>query len=242
MSAMVKILNLFFFCCKTPNKACRNPERSSGQTVLKVKTVCIHEISEIGLGFITRDLHDNKYQTSKSPEYSGLFCRETTAKIIGWQGKIAVINMTYSIQYPRNVFIRSLFRSTARGIFPLVSKIKITGLQKFPKHGPLIVVGNHTGAMEVVLMGAYSPKAIEFMGAVEMPWNGFIGKIIDLYKLIPVHRGYTSNSSLKMGVDVLKQGGMLGIFPEGGFWEPGKQKAQTGVAWLSHLTQAPPRL
>jgi hypothetical protein len=44
---------------------------------------------------------------------------------------------------------------------------------------------------------------------------------------------------MKMGMDVLRQGGMLGIFPEGGFWEPGKQKAQTGVAWISQLSQAP---
>jgi 1-acyl-sn-glycerol-3-phosphate acyltransferase len=145
--------------------------------------------------------------------------------------------MTYSINYPRNVFIRGLFRGVIRSALPLLAQIRISGLKSFPKHGPLIVVGNHTGAMEVVLMGTYAPNQIEFMGAVEMPWNGWMGKVIDAYKLIPVHRGYTSNSSLKMGVDVLKQGGMLGIFPEGGFWEPGKQKAQTGVAWLSHLTQ-----
>ncbi len=147
--------------------------------------------------------------------------------------------MTYSIQYPRNVFIRGIFRSAVRGLSPLLSQTKITGLKKFPKHGPLIVVGNHTGAMEVVLMGTYSPRALEFMGAVEMPWNGWMGRMIDAYGLIPVHRGSTSNTSMKMGIDVLKQGGMLGVFPEGGFWEPGKQKAQTGVAWLSHLSQAP---
>ncbi len=147
--------------------------------------------------------------------------------------------MSHAIHYPRKVIIRTLFRLTLRILLPTLSKIKITGLGKFPIQGPLIVVGNHTGAMEVVLMGTYSTKPVEFMGAVEMPWNGWMGKVIDTYGLIPVHRGYTSNTSLKMGVDVLKQGGMLGIFPEGGFWEPGKQKAQTGVAWLSHLTQAP---
>jgi len=147
--------------------------------------------------------------------------------------------MSYSIQYPRKVVIRALFRALFRGWLPLLARTTITGREKFPKRGPLIVIGNHTGAMEVVLMGTYAPQMVEFMGAMEMPWVGWMGKVVDLYGLIPVYRGYTSNATLKMGVDVLRQGGMLGLFPEGGFWEPGQQKAQTGAAWLSYVTQAP---
>lgn len=147
--------------------------------------------------------------------------------------------MTYSIKYPRNVPIRFLFRLAARSLLSLLARTNVAGLEKFPKRGPLIVAGNHTGAVEVVLMGVYSTQPIEFMGAAEMPWNGWMGKVIDAYGLIPVHRGFTSNTSMKMGVDVLRQGGMLGVFPEGGFWEPGKQKAQSGIAWLSYAAQAP---
>ncbi|HSG42003.1 MAG TPA: lysophospholipid acyltransferase family protein [Anaerolineales bacterium] len=147
--------------------------------------------------------------------------------------------MTYSIKYPRKVIIRSLLRFLVRGLFPLLAQTRISNLEKFPTKGPLIVVGNHTGAMEVVLMGTYAPQAVEFMGAVEMPWNGWMGKMIDLYGLIPVYRGTTGSKTMKMGADVLRQGGMLGVFPEGGFWEPGKQKAQSGVAWLSYVTQSP---
>jgi len=147
--------------------------------------------------------------------------------------------MTYSIKYPRKVVIRNAFRYLARGLFPLLSRTSISGLEKFPKKGPLIVIGNHTGAMEVVLMGTYAPKALEFMGAMEMPWNGWMGTVIDLYGLIPVYRGYTSTKTMKIGIDVLRQDGMLGLFPEGGFWEPGKQKAQTGAAWLSYMTGSP---
>jgi 1-acyl-sn-glycerol-3-phosphate acyltransferase len=132
-----------------------------------------------------------------------------------------------------------MFRVLVRGLIPLLTRTRVSGLKNFPAKGPLIVVGNHTGAMEVVLMGAFSPTAIEFMGAVEMPWNGWMGKMIDLYGLIPVYRGSTGSTSLKMGVDVLRQGGMLGVFPEGGFWEPGRQKAQSGVAWLSHAARSP---
>lgn len=147
--------------------------------------------------------------------------------------------MSYSINYPRKVVIRSVLRLIVRSIFPLLAQLNISNLAKFSKHGPLIVAGNHTGAMEVVLIATYSPSLVEFMGAVEMPWNGWMGKIVDLYGLIPVYRGTTGNTTMKMGADVLRQGGMLGVFPEGGFWEPGKQKAQSGVAWLSYVTQSP---
>lgn len=147
--------------------------------------------------------------------------------------------MSYAIKYPRRRFIRGAYRGLIRGTFPLLTKTSITGLKNFPKVGPLIVIGNHTGAMEVVLMGAYAPKPLEFMGAMEIPWNGWMGKAVELYDLIPVYRGYTSLETMKTGVDLLKQGGMLGLFPEGGFWEPGKQKAQSGVAWLSYMAQAP---
>src|SRR5690606_25971918 len=124
--------------------------------------------------------------------------------------------MSNAIKYARNVVIRNTLRYLARGLFLLLSQTQITGLHKFPRHVPLIVVGNHTGAMEVVLMATYAPRAMEFMGAMEMHWNGWMGSIIDLYALIPVYRGYTSTETMKQAVSVLEQDGMLGIFPEGG--------------------------
>jgi 1-acyl-sn-glycerol-3-phosphate acyltransferase len=147
--------------------------------------------------------------------------------------------MTYSLKYPRNVVRRAIIRSLAGGALPLLARVRVLGRDKIPVSGPVILAGNHTGAMEVVMMGVHSPRMVEFMGAVEMPWNGWIGKVIDAYGLIPVHRGFTGNAAMKMGADVLRQGGALGVFPEGGFWEPGRQKAQPGVAWLSYVTQSP---
>ena len=84
--------------------------------------------------------------------------------------------MSESIKYPRKVVVRNVFSLTARTIFPLLSKSSITGLEKFPRQGPLIVVGNHTGALEVVMMACYAPRQVEFMSGMEMPWNGWMGK------------------------------------------------------------------
>jgi hypothetical protein len=44
---------------------------------------------------------------------------------------------------------------------------------------------------------------------------------------------------MNKALDVLKQRGILGIFPEGGIWDAGAMKAQSGVAWLSYRAGAP---
>ena len=44
---------------------------------------------------------------------------------------------------------------------------------------------------------------------------------------------------MNQALGILEQDGVLGIFPEGGIWDPGHMKAQVGVAWLSHKAQAP---
>jgi 1-acyl-sn-glycerol-3-phosphate acyltransferase len=143
------------------------------------------------------------------------------------------------IKYPRRVLIRQSLRFLARAMMPALADIQITGVENFPKKGPLIVVGNHTAAMEVVMMSVYSPWTIEFMGSTDIPHEKFIAMVIALYGLIPVFRGNVTPSSMKTGVEVLKQDGILGIFPEGGIWEPSIRRAQSGVAWLSYHAQAP---
>lgn len=147
--------------------------------------------------------------------------------------------MAYKVRYPRRVLVRKMIRSVVLVILKKLTRVRITGMEKIPREGPLIMLGNHTGAMEVVLMGAYSPRPVEFMGAMEMPWNGWMGAVVNLYGLIPVYRGYTSVETMRTALGILEQDGVLGIFPEGGFWEPGNQKVQTGVAWLSYMSGAP---
>lgn len=144
-----------------------------------------------------------------------------------------------SFPYPRRRAARTALRFLGRVLVPLLAKVKIRGLDRFPSQGPLIVVGNHTGAMEVVLMTLYSPRLIEFLGSVDIPHETYIALVVNIYGYIPVQRGNVSRAALRAGLDVLRQDGVLGIFPEGGIWEPVIQRAQTGVAWLSHRSQAP---
>ncbi len=141
--------------------------------------------------------------------------------------------------YPRRVLIRSIIRGIGRALFPLLTRAQITGMENLPASGPFILVGNHTASMEVVMMAIYSRRQLEFLGAIDLPNTPAIETIIHLYGIIPVYRGAVNRGAMKYAIDILDQGGMIGIFPEGGIWEPVINQAKTGVAWLSYFSQAP---
>jgi 1-acyl-sn-glycerol-3-phosphate acyltransferase len=145
----------------------------------------------------------------------------------------------YTIDYPRRHVPRALMRLVGRTILPLAFRLQISGQQNFPKGGPLIVVGNHRAAMEAVLMAVYTPWQVEMLGAADIPHEQITQLMASVYGLIPVNRGNFDRTALIKALDVLKQGGVVAIFPEGGIWNAGRMAAHTGVAWLSYRAGAP---
>jgi 1-acyl-sn-glycerol-3-phosphate acyltransferase len=147
--------------------------------------------------------------------------------------------MTKKARYPQRPFVRSIMRLLGRLLLPLLARVEIEGLERFPRKGPLIVVGNHTGALEVVMLTFYAPRIVEYLGSIDIPHEGYIASFVYTYGFIPVFRGNASRASMEAGLEVLRQGAILGLFPEGGIWEPTIRRAQAGVAWLSYRGEAP---
>jgi len=147
--------------------------------------------------------------------------------------------MSYSIQYPRNLLIRRGFQAIGRFLLRLLTKVEFNGMENYPSSGRLIIVGNHTGILETVMMTSFARRPIEYIGSIDIPHEPQLAVIMNAYKFIPVFRGNVSPSSMKAGLEVLVQEGVVGIFPEGGIWEPAIRKAQSGVGWLSHRGNAP---
>jgi 1-acyl-sn-glycerol-3-phosphate acyltransferase len=132
-----------------------------------------------------------------------------------------------------------LMRWLGRALLPLLLHIEVTGRERFPSGGPLLVVGNHVGAIEVPLLITYAPWQIEMLGPGDIPPPPAMHAIARLYGYTPINRGNVDRLPLMKVLDVLRQGGVVGLFPEGGIWAPGTQPAKRGVAWLSHRARAP---
>jgi 1-acyl-sn-glycerol-3-phosphate acyltransferase len=148
-------------------------------------------------------------------------------------------NPSYSLPYPRKRIARFCIRAIFRFLLLILFRLEISGRENFPKKGPLLVVGNHTGAMEVILLNGYSPRQIEMMSAADTPVEKVTETISNLYGTIPLRRGSYDRAALTKALDVLEQDGIVGLFPEGGIWEEGKQKPLSGISWLSYRSGAP---
>jgi 1-acyl-sn-glycerol-3-phosphate acyltransferase len=145
----------------------------------------------------------------------------------------------FSIPYPRNVFKRTLLKVGIKILLKVFARVDVTGLENIPKEGPLLLAGNHVGSIETALMAVYSPRLVEFLAAGDLPLDPQTQFASDNYGFIAVNRGNLDRKSVRMALDVLAQHGVLGIFPEGGTWEPGRMPAQIGVALLSQRGNAP---
>jgi 1-acyl-sn-glycerol-3-phosphate acyltransferase len=134
---------------------------------------------------------------------------------------------------------RGILRLLGRILLYLFFRIEVIGKDKFPKEGPLIVIGNHSAIMETATMTVFTPWQVEFLGSVDIPHERFAAFFANLFGFIPIKRGHVDRPGLRKALGVLGQGGIIGIFPEGGIWEPGGMRPQTGVSWLSYRGTAP---
>lgn len=145
----------------------------------------------------------------------------------------------YSIKYPRNRITRGIVRGIGRLLMRVFARVSITGQEHFPPNGPLILVGNHVAIIEVLMMALYVPYLAEILATGDIPIDPRFRWLTERWGVIPVNRGNVNRNEMRLPLDVLKQGGVIGIFPEGGIWEGDSKQARTGVAWLSYHSQAP---
>jgi 1-acyl-sn-glycerol-3-phosphate acyltransferase len=145
-----------------------------------------------------------------------------------------------SYVYPRRRLIRFLLHQLSKPVFAALTEFEILGRENLPGQGPLLLVGNHFSFIDPVAMVRISPWPIEFMGGAQPPhapkWSAVIPWLWDF---LPLYRGTGSTEALKAGVNILRQGGVLVVFPEGGSWASVLRPARPGTAFLTTLTSAP---
>ncbi len=110
----------------------------------------------------------------------------------------------------------------------------------FPKHGPALVVINHLGDADAVLLAASIPTIIDGMGKIELNEHWLAGPMLRAYGVIWVHRGKPDRKAVRAALDGLSQGRMIAIAPEGReSVREGLEEGTEGAAFLAMKSGVP---
>ena len=147
------------------------------------------------------------------------------------------------VALPRLTFARRAFRVFMRWLTKIVTfftmRTTIHGMENFPKQGPALIVINHLGDADAVLVGATIPTTIDGMGKIELN-DEWVGPIMRAYGTIWVHRGRPDRRALRAALDALAQGRMVGLAPEGRqSLIGGLEEGNEGAAFLAMKSGAP---
>ena len=130
-------------------------------------------------------------------------------------------------------------------------RLKLSGLENLPKKEPYIIVSNHIGSLETILIPTivlnHRDQIVYSLVAdiIYRSCNKIIKGLPENLNLIPVPREIKDrNNSLENAVKKLRQGGVINIFPEGTRRRPKNTKNQlsrgkAGAVRLAFQAQVP---
>lgn len=130
-------------------------------------------------------------------------------------------------------------------LFPWV-RFDIDGIERIPKEGPLILVGNHRSYFDPLAIGftiARVGRPLRFLGKKEVFDAPVVGQIATAMGGIRVERGTGSDEPLNAAAEALEAGQAVAIMPQGtiprgrAFYDP-DLKGRWGAAKLAKMTKA----
>jgi 1-acyl-sn-glycerol-3-phosphate acyltransferase len=123
----------------------------------------------------------------------------------------------------------------------ILCRIDNAPLKQVPKNGPLILVVNHIGSLEVPLMFAHlQPRKLTGLAKIETWDNKFMGWLFTLWEAIPVRRGEADMDAIRRCLAVLAAGNILALAPEGTRSYHGRLlRGQPGVVLIALRSGAP---
>jgi len=145
---------------------------------------------------------------------------------------------------PRLTWWRKFFRRAITWIARILTWIwtdtQVSGLENLPERGPAIIVANHLGDADLVVGLSVTPTIVEIFAKSELYDLPMLGKLMDAYGVIWIHRGQPDRKAIRAALQALKIGRMVAVAPEGRESLTGSLEQGTGgAAYLAVKADVP---
>lgn len=109
----------------------------------------------------------------------------------------------------------SFAKAVVYGVLKPVYRFEVIGREYFPKEGGVLLCSNHIDVLDPPVVGINAPRPVHFMAKAELFNVPVLGKAVSHLNAFPVKRGMSDREALRKGLGILKEGKVLGLFPEG---------------------------
>jgi 1-acyl-sn-glycerol-3-phosphate acyltransferase len=134
---------------------------------------------------------------------------------------------------------RKLLNALLRLLYFLLLRLEVSGKERVPLGGPLILMINHVDALDPFIVLGIFPRPVTPMAKIEVLDIPLIGFLTRAYGAIPIQRDQVDTRALRQSLQVLEGGGALLIAPEGTRSPTySLQQGKKGIAFIAARTDA----
>lgn len=131
-------------------------------------------------------------------------------------------------------FIYAITRIILTTPLTLLYRFQVWGATNWPRRGPAIIASNHSSNFDPCLVGIAYPGQIRWMAKAELWKIPLLGWLISELGAFPVRRGESDREAIRRARQLIGEGWVVGMFPEGTRYRDGSLgEPQAGVGLLA---------
>jgi 1-acyl-sn-glycerol-3-phosphate acyltransferase len=118
--------------------------------------------------------------------------------------------------------------------------LDLRGLELVPETGPFLLCSNHVSNYDPLLLGATVPRLMHAMAKAELFRNPLLARYLRACNVFPIRREEADAAALRTALTVLKDGGVVVLFPEGHRSHGARMRPfSRGAGYLARRSGAP---
>ncbi len=118
-------------------------------------------------------------------------------------------------------------------------KVEFRGVQNLERNDGFIIAPNHVSEFDPLFIAMASKRLFYYIAKYELFENSILNKALTHLNAFPIVRGKGDMVAVHYGIELVRRGEVLCIFPEGTRSDDGiPQKAKSGVGYIARYTGA----
>lgn len=129
-------------------------------------------------------------------------------ELIAW---VALIGCAYTLYELPQSFVRFIFTV----ILSRHYRVRVQGMKNIPAKGGILMLGNHVSWLDWAIIQIASPRPVRFVMIRSIYERWYLKWFFDMFGCIPIEQGPRSRKALERVSELLDDGEIVCLFPEG---------------------------